>query len=132
MDHRHIISAIETSPLNRGLRGADWLASTGNIPVTFENGDIVLFDDEGDGDYEIHVLFKSRGREAIDHVRSALKTMFDEHGAIVIFGMVPVTRRDVKLLARWTGFKSAGTRWTPDGSCELFVLSKSMWKGAVR
>jgi len=47
--HAQVIHAIDTSPLNRGLSGADWIARPGNIPVTFENGDVALFDDEGEG-----------------------------------------------------------------------------------
>ncbi len=125
-----IIEAIETAPLNRGLKGADWLAQPGNIPITFDNGDIVLFDDEEDGIYSIHVLFKGRGRTAIDHAREAISRMFEEHGATLIMGMVPAFRRDVKLLARWTGMRTAGMRSTSHGPCELFVLSKAQWKVA--
>lgn len=127
---RHIIEAIETAPLNRGLKGADWLARSGNIPITFGNGDVVLFDDEGDGIYSIHVLYKGRGRTAIEHSREAISRMFEEHGATLIMGMVPVFRRDVKLLARWTGMRSAGIRSTSHGDCELFVISKAQWKVA--
>jgi hypothetical protein len=58
----HLIAeAIDTAPLNRGLKGADWLARPGNVPVTFDNGDIALFDYEGDGVYQVHFLFQSRG-----------------------------------------------------------------------
>lgn len=134
---QHIVAlAIDTAPLNRGLKGADWLAFKGNIPITFDNGDVVLFDDEGDSTYEIHVLFTGRGREAINHARESFQTMFTQHGARLIFGLVPDFRRDVKLLARWAGMKSAGYRWAPEGpglsytKFELFVLSKFMWKVA--
>lgn len=129
---QHIIAAIDTAPLNRGLKGVDWLARSGNIPVTFDNGDVVLFDGEGDGIYSIHVLFKGRGRTAIDHARKAIENMFLAHGATLIIGMVPDFRRDVKLLARWTGMRSAGIRSTTHGPCELFVLSKAQWKVAIR
>lgn len=129
---RHIIEAIETAPLNRGLKGADWLARPGNIAITFDNGDVVLFDDEGDGIHSIHVLFNGRGRTAIEHARKAIARMFEGHDAALIMGMVPVFRRDVKLLARWTGMRSAGIRSTSHGPCELFVLSKAQWKVANR
>jgi hypothetical protein len=125
--HTHIIAAIDDAPLNRGLRGADWVASEGNIPVTFPNGDIALFDDEGDRTYQIHLLFNSRGRQAIEHVKEATRTMFEQHGAELIFAMVPDFRRDVKLLARWTGYKFVGKRDTSEGVCELFVLSNLMY-----
>jgi hypothetical protein len=126
-----IAEAIDTAELNRGVSGADWLASEGNIPVTFDNGDIALFEHEGDADYQVHFLFVGRGRKAIDHARESFRIMFTEHGAKLIFGLVPDFRRDVKLLARWAGGKCAGQRMTPEGPCELFVLSNSMWKGAI-
>jgi hypothetical protein len=128
--HQIIANAIDTAPLNRGLKGVDWLARPGNTPVTFDNGDVALFDDEGDGVYQVHFLFQSHGRKAIEHAREAFKIMFTEHGASLIFGLVPDFRRDVKLLARWAGGKSAGLRPTSEGPCELFVLSKFMWKVA--
>lgn len=130
LPNRYIAEAIDSSPLNRGLKGEDWLASKGNIPITFDNGDVALFDDEGDGTYEVHFLFICRGAKAIDHAREAFKIMFTEHDAKLIFGLVPDFRRDVKLLARWAGGKSAGMRPTSEGPCELFVLSKFMWKVA--
>jgi hypothetical protein len=128
----HIAQAIDNSPLNRGMSGAVWLASEGNIPIVFENGDIALFEHEGEGTYEGHLLFESRGREAISHARKAFEIMFTKHGAKLILGLVPDFRRDVKLLARWAGGKSVGKRSTSNGVCELFILSDAMWKGAVQ
>lgn len=132
LPHHLIAEAIDTAPLNRGLKGADWLARSGNIPVTFDNGDVALFDDEGDGVYQVHFLFVSRGRKAIEHARESFKVMFTEHGANLIFGLVPSFRRDVALLARWVGGNSVGMRSTSEGPCELFVLSKFQWKVANR
>jgi hypothetical protein len=127
----HLIAeAIDTAPLNRGLKGRDWLAHPGNVPVTFDNGDIALFDHEGDGIFQVHFLFESRGREAIRHAKESFEIMFTEHGASLIIGLVPDFRRDVKMLARWAGGRSSGMRKTPNGPCELFVLSKIQWKVA--
>jgi hypothetical protein len=53
--------------------------------------------------------------------------MFENYGADLIFGLVPIDRREVKLLVRWAGGKYVRTRQTPEGLCELFVLSKEMW-----
>lgn len=131
MNH-HVAQAIDTAPLNRGLSGATWLSRPGNVPITFENGDIALFDDEGDRIYEVHFLFVSRGRQAIEHAKRAFEIMFTEHNAELIFGHVPDFRRDVKMLARWVGGKSQGLRQTADGPVELFVLSNAMWKGSIQ
>ena len=124
-----IISAIDSSPLNRGLSGVDWLANERNVPVVMGD-DVALFDDEGDGTYQVHFLFVSRGKAAVASARESFRQMFEKYGAELIFGMVPDFRRDVKLLARWAGGKSVGLRDTPYGSCELFVLSKEMWIAA--
>lgn len=130
---QHIIAqAIDTAPLNRGLKGIDWLAYPGNIPITFDNDDVALFDHEGDNIYQVHFLFQSRGREAIEHARESFRIMFTDHECGLIFGLVPDFRRDVKMLARWAGGRSAGIRDTIDGPCELFVLSKFQWKVANR
>lgn len=120
-----VAQAINTAPGNRGVDGAAWLASEGNIALTFDD-DVMLFEDCGDCTYEMHVLFKSRGRQAIERVKKAISTMFEQHGAEVLFGLVPDDRRDVKMLARWTGCKSAGKRRTSEGVCELFVQSNLM------
>lgn len=125
----NITQAIDQAPFNRGLTGADWLSTPGNVPVVLGNGDIALFDNEGDGIYEMHVLFRSRGKEAIASARKALKIIFTRHRASLIFAMVPDCRRDVKLLARWAGLKSRGLRYTVHGFCELFVISNISWKG---
>ena len=130
---KHIIEqAIDSAPLNRGLKGRDWVAHPGNIAITFDNGDIVLFDDELEGTYQVHFLLRSRGRKAIDNVRESFQRMFIDHGASLIFGLAPDFRQDVKMFGRWVGGRSAGLRNTVDGPCELFVLSKFQWKVANR
>lgn len=126
-----VAQAIDEATLNQGVRGADWLAFEGNIPVTFANGDIALFEHEGGGDYSVHFLFVGRGREAINHARESFRVMFAEHGAKLIFGLTPLRLRHARIFNRWIGGKSAGTRMTPEGPCELYVLSNSMWKDAI-
>jgi hypothetical protein len=121
-----IIAAIDESPLNRGLSGAAWLDHPGNVAIVLEH-DIALFDDVGDGNYEVHFLFQSRGRPAIVAARESFERLFENYGAELIYGLVPDFRRDVKMLARWAGGKSVGLRETANGLCELFVLSREMW-----
>jgi len=129
-DASPIIAAIDASPLNRGLRGVDWIAHEGNIPVVLGD-DIALFDDEGDATYQVHFLFVSRGKAAVASAKESFKRMFVDHGAQLIFGLVPDFRRDVKMLARWAGGKCMGKRTTSEGDCELFVLSKEMWSASL-
>jgi hypothetical protein len=98
--HETIISAIDTAALNMGVSGAAWLSNPENIAIGFDNGDIALFEHEGDHDYQVHVLFASGGRTAIKHVREAFGAMFEQHGAELIFGLVPDERGDVKMMDR--------------------------------
>lgn len=121
-----IIEAIDHSPLNCGLSGADWLSQEANVPIVMGH-DIALYDAEGDSVYQVHFLFASRGKAAVASARESFRQMFENYGADLIFGMVPEFRRDVKMLARLAGGKSRGERMTADGPCELFVLSKEMW-----
>lgn len=124
MKHSAVIGAINASPLNRGLRGDDWVADFRNVAIV-EGDDIVLFDYEDRDTYQIHVLLNSsRGRKAKACIRRAITEMFRERGAEVIFGMVPEFRRDVAMMARWVGMKSHGKRYTREGVCELFILRR--------
>lgn len=128
MIQQSVITAIDTSPLNRGLQGVDWVNDPRNIPIV-EEDDIALFDFEQPGVYQVHFLYESRGRKAIDFTKEAFRRMFEDHGAKMIFGLVPDFRRDVKLVARWAGGKCVGKRATDEGMCEVYVLSHEMWTG---
>jgi hypothetical protein len=80
--HQIIAQAIDTAPLNRGLKGADWLAFDGEHSHRVGRGRRHAFRlSEGDGIYEIHVLYVSRGREAINQASKRSGSMFEEHGA---------------------------------------------------
>lgn len=129
MQHSAIITkAIDTAELNRGLRGADWVAEPGNIAFV-EGDDVILFDRDSDGIFEIHVLLASRGKAAIENVKRALGMMFRDKGAKVIFGMVPEHRRNVALMARWCGLKPvAKTQWLGD-RVEMFGINRDDFEG---
>lgn len=105
----------------------DWVRDPRNIPIV-EGDDVILFDFESQGIYQIHVLLESRGRHALDFIRQAFDRMFEDHGTEIIFGLVPDFRRDVKIMARWVGMKHTGKRATDCGPCEVYVLSRDMWK----
>lgn len=122
-----IEKAIDTSPLNRGLRGADWVRDTSNIPFV-EGKDVILFDRDSDGIYEIHVLLIARGKAAVECIGRAFEMMFREKGTAVIFGMVPDFRRDVKIMARLCGMKSLHKLNHRGDAVELFELTREQWE----
>ncbi len=123
-----IVAAINESPLNRGLIGEEWCADPSNIPI-IAGSDVTLFDGEGAGVYQAHLLYKSRGRAAILRLKEAVAEMFAMHGAQLIFALVPDFRKDAAFVARSVGGKFVGKRNTLYGKCDLFVLSKEMWEG---
>lgn len=127
MHHSAIIAkAIDESPLNRGLRGADWVDDPDSTAFV-EGADVVLFDRDSDGIFEAHFLLQSRGRAAIACVNRAFDMMFENHGANVLFGMIPTIRPDAALMARWCGatfIKSLNYR---GDDVELYELTRDQW-----
>lgn len=128
MHSETVINAINASPMNRGLDGTAWVSDPDNIAVVSDAG-VVLFEHLwGASVYEVHFLLSARGRTAIDAIKAAFSNMFDRPHVDTLCGLIPNDRRDSKLVARWAGAKSVGLRQTDDGPCELFILSRSMWK----
>lgn len=122
-----IMSVIDSHPLNMGVPGRDWVADPDNIAVV-EGDDFTLFEGIGEGHYEIHVVYNSsRGRAAIDRVTEALDQVFHKHRASVVFGLIPRGRKDVEMLARWTGFRFLSPMFTPYGWCEKVVMTRYDW-----
>lgn len=134
MDAQNLIAAINSSPTNKGVDGAEWLADWQSNPhnICMEFGkSFVLFDGKPDGVYEVHFLFDKGlpGRSVIDLSKLAFDLLFEENPeAELIMGLVPDDLAHAKLHARLVGGKSIGTRDTPYGFVELFVLSREMWE----
>lgn len=127
MQHSTIIAkAIDESPLNRGLRGADWVADQRNFAVV-EGADMVIFDFDSDGVYDVHVFLKSRGRKAVQVIRQAFGVAFGRYGVRLLLGMVPDHRRDVKMMARWCGMKPFAKYSYGGDRVEAFGIAREEW-----
>jgi hypothetical protein len=133
MREQTIIYAIDQSPLNRGLKGVDWVADPHNHAFV-EGEDVVLFDYECGGVYAVHVLLESRGRTAIDVIRRAFTDLFDQReDAKIILGMVPLFRHDVKIMARWCGMKIIARYGVGGQRVEAYGLTRDEFmKGAMQ
>lgn len=121
VDIARIIHEIDTSPLNRGLRGIDWVSDPRNIAV-MEGDDLALFDYEAPGIYQGHFLFQSRGKEAVEATRILTRRMF-EHGARMLVGYVPVCNRKAGVIARMAGWHYAGIKATEDGPMFVYLIA---------
>jgi len=122
MTQQDIIEAINSSPMNRGLNGADWFERPGNISINIDE-DVFLFDYENEGIYQAHFLATEGGKATLRRSKQALRIMFDGD-ATMVFCLVPVARRDVSLMVRWIGFTYKQTVPTPYGVCDLYCVLK--------
>jgi hypothetical protein len=114
-----IIHEIDSSPLNRGLRGIDWVADPRNVAV-WEGDDLALFDYVGPGMYEGHFLFQSRGKEAVRVAKLLTHRMFD-HGAKMLIGYVPLENRKAGVIAHMAGYHYAGIKQTEYGPMMVYL-----------
>lgn len=114
-----IIHEIDNSPLNRGLRGVDWVRDPRNVAV-WEGDDLALFDYVSPGVYEGHFFFESRGREAVRVTKMLTQRMFD-YGAQMLIGYVPLENRKAGVIARSAGYRFAGMRDTEDGPVLVYL-----------
>lgn len=127
MHHSAIIAkAIDESPLNRGLRGADWIDDPDSF-AHVEGADVVLFDRDSNGIFEIHVLLAARGKAAVECIGRALDMIFKDQGAQIVFGMVPAHRRDVMMMARWCGLQFIKSLNYRGDDVELYELTRDQW-----
>ena len=81
---------------NLDVDGDQWLATPGNVAIVLPNDDIacsMMTRTRRRVLYQGHLLFKSRGREAIESAKECFRRMFCDHGAEVIYGLIPRDRR---------------------------------------
>lgn len=117
-----IIYEIDNSPLRRDKSGYEWLCEPGNVAL-LEDDDLALFDYLGNNQYAVHLFFESRGRDAIERLRDFMRQMFTEYGAHMLFGYIPVERRDVAYVAAQAGAIYAGKRNTPFGPVRVYMYA---------
>lgn len=130
MTPQQVAQLIDESPMNRGMDGALWMKRPGNIVIANDDGDVILFEQAAPGVYEFHWLrMQTKGRKAISISLDAIDEVFGWIGNGIMFGLVPVDRRDSKMMARWIGAKFVGTVSTEDGPCEMFIMTKEMRHG---
>lgn len=136
MDLRaRIFHEIETSSLYREMPVAhlladhekvaayvdEWLSDPRNVAI-HEGDDLALFDYNGTGIYEIHLFFRSRGKEAVAAAKSVTRQMFDR-GAGMIVASIPAINRKACVVARMTGYHFLETRETPYGDVRTYFIT---------
>lgn len=126
---QHISALIDNSPMNRGMVGQEWLDDPRNIAVVIED-DVLMFEGEAEGLFQFHWLtMQSKGRKAISNTLKAIDGVFETTNAQLMFGLVPVERRDSAMMARWIGAEYISNIDTTCGECQLFILTRAMREG---
>ena len=130
MTPQQVVTLINESPMNRGMDGREWYYTPGNIAASNGEGDVILFQLSAPGLYEFHWLrMQTKGRKAINETLEAIDRVFRDTDCAIMFGLVPVDRRDSKFMARWIGAKSMGVVPTLDGPAEMFIMTREMRHG---
>jgi len=132
MNAHHISVLIDESPMNRGMKGASWISNPENRAIV-QGETVVLFERQGAVSSEFHWLKSGKNvRDTIRDTREAIRTYFAETPSVsVLFGLVPVDRRDSLLMARWIGSEPDQIFETDDGPCQGFVMTRHHFEGKI-
>lgn len=84
-----------------------------------ESGAIFVW--RGPGIYEGHLFYEVRGRAALSLAERMMKEMALGYGAGLLWALIPLPDRRVRLFLRRLGWKSLGHRETERGPQELFI-----------
>jgi hypothetical protein len=104
----------------------DWMDHPKNIAIV--NGDdLSIFTYERPGVYTGHFFYTSRGKEALRSAKTILAEVF-QYDVTLLMGLTPADKLGAKWLARKIGFKSHGDVETPQGVCELFILTRKEYE----
>lgn len=122
MTAEEISVLIDTSPMNRGMVGAEWMADPRNIAIE-AHGNVVLFEYHADGIYEFHWLHTATsGKQAVRDTKAAIREMF-RRGAQVLYGLTPADNLQARLMVRAIGAKVEGRFMTEDGLVILATMT---------
>lgn len=102
---------------------AEWLGNMNNVAVAVGD-DLAMWEHRGRMEYLGHVIFSSRGKQALANGRQLVDFMFDRLGATHLHGEIPAWRKDVIGYVRKLGFIPYATapRRAADGTMRDHVL----------
>jgi hypothetical protein len=108
--------------LDGSFDAAEWIADPANFAFV-DGDDLGMFEAQGEwpGPLAAHVIFASRGKQAIRTARAMLRQAF-AFGATCILGETPAHLPHALLFARLLGFMPYGTAERAMGSVVLSAL----------
>jgi len=132
MTPQQIAVLIDESPMNRGMRGETWLSDPSNRAVV--KGETVMLFALGPAQTSFEFHWLKAGRNAAKTIRDTREAMWEvlrPNPFCVIYGLIPVERRDSKFMARKVGAQPHHIFPTPNGNCQLFTITKEILEGIV-
>lgn len=102
-----------------------FLAEPRNV-ILFDGLNAMFFLWRWVGIYEVHILFRSRGWQALAACRQMIGAVFNE-GAGMLLAVIPADLRHVQWFARQFGFQRRGEIETIEGRAILFQLEATQW-----
>jgi hypothetical protein len=108
-----------------GFEPGEWLTNEDNIALTDGEGNYNLLQHVQPGVYMGHTFYKKRGKDAVKHLREAIKVAFEQHPVHAIQGLTPLEHLGARWLARQGGFTGQGVIHTSVGPSEMFILTRT-------
>ena len=102
---------------------AAWLRNRDNLALT-DGRNMMLFERQEDDTYCGHWLLVDRGKDAFLAAIKLLRALYLDHGARMVFGLVPAHCRASAWFTRQMGFNSSGMEETEMGAQERFSLTR--------
>lgn len=109
----------------QGFDEEEFLSNDRNT-ILEDSGDVAIFQYIRPGVYQGHYFFESRGKKALERARGFLKE-FWKKDVDVIEGLTPTFCRGAQIFSRLLGFQSFGIVETPNGECELFIMTRDQF-----
>ena len=117
-----------TEPYRHEMMGFDpdaWLNEKDNLVISDGCGNISMFEKGSDGLYTGHYFFVVRGKAALSLAKTMVEFFFSQTDAKAIRGLTPLTKLAARWMSRQIGFKGHGVVHTPNGPCELFIMTRN-------
>lgn len=79
-----------------------------NVIFKDDSGACAIFEYEGSGCYDAHLLCSGRGADRLSALKEMVRELFTSHGARGIYCYIPRQNRAARVVARWLGGSFCG------------------------
>lgn len=109
-----------------GFEVKEWLQNESHVAL-LDGDDLGLFETPDGYTFKMHWCFSSKGKTALRVASSMRDKMFDDFGALMLWGWTPVFCSGARWFNRQLGGVSRGVHETENGPEEFFYLERTKW-----